>query len=60
MARYGQVPTLTLSIMINPRVRAIREAKAKLLRAEREGQQAAAACIALAAVAMVLMLVFIP
>ena len=49
--------TLTLSVMINPRLRAIRQAKAKLLRGERAAQQATGvvAVIALIAVAAMVM-----
>lgn len=56
--RYGSMTTITLSIMVNPRLRAIREAKAKRLRSEREAQVASGvvAVVALLAVAAMLLL----
>jgi len=59
-ARYGEVTTPTLSFMVNPRLRAIRRAKAKLLRGEREAQQISAWLIVLALVAILFALAFAP
>lgn len=52
--------TAALSIMVNPRRRAIREAKAKRLRAERGAQTASGVVAVLALLSVVAMLLLGP